>query len=85
MLVTGEGFGALAAALLSMAGEQARGRILFTLEGGYSLEGLADGVHEVLMQLAAKKTPPAIKADVSIAAQKEISPVIDIQKNYWPL
>jgi acetoin utilization deacetylase AcuC-like enzyme len=42
MLVTGEGFGALAAALLSIAGEQAQGRILFTLEGGYSLEGLAD-------------------------------------------
>jgi acetoin utilization deacetylase AcuC-like enzyme len=85
MMVTGEGFGALAAVLLSMAGEQAQGRILFTLEGGYSPEGLADGVHEVLMQLAAKKIPPAIKADVSVAARKEISPVIDIQKDYWPL
>ncbi len=85
MLVTGEGFGALAAALLSMAGDQAQGRILFTLEGGYSLEGLADGVHEVLSQLAARKTPPAIKTDISIATQKEISPVIDIQKTYWPL
>ena len=85
MLISGEGFGALAAALLSIAGEQAQGRILFTLEGGYSLEGLADGVHEVLLQLAAEKKPPAIRADVSMATQKEISPVIDVQKNYWPL
>jgi len=85
MLVTGEGFGALAAALLSMAGDQAQGRILFTLEGGYNLEGLADGVHEVLSQLAAKKTPPAIRANISNRSEQEISPIIDIQKNYWPL
>jgi len=85
MLVTGEGFGALAAALLSMAGDQAQGRILFTLEGGYSLEGLAGGVREVLSQLAAKKIPPAIRANISNRSEQEISPVIDIQKNYWPL
>lgn len=85
MLVSTEGFGALAAELLAMAGKLAQGRILFTLEGGYSLEGLADGVQEVLTQLAAQKAPPAIKADISIATQKEISPVIDTQKRFWPL
>jgi len=85
MLVTGEGFGALAAELMGLAGKLARDRILFTLEGGYSLEGLADGVREILQQLSGRKAPPAIRADISITTQKEIAPVIDIQRRFWPL
>ncbi len=85
MLVSGEGFAALAEELLSMAQSQAQGRILLTLEGGYSLEGLADGVHQVLLQLGGRKTPPAVRPEISAATRKEISPVIDIQKKYWPV
>lgn len=85
MLVTGEGFGALAAELLGTAMRLAQGRILFTLEGGYSLEGLADGVQEVLRQLSGRKAPPALRADISVSTRKEIAPVVDIQKRFWPL
>lgn len=85
MEVTAEGFGALAAELTAMAKEHCQGRILFLLEGGYSLEGLAEGVKQVLVQISGTGKPSALKADISITTQKEITPVFDIHRKYWPL
>jgi len=84
MEITKEGFGALAAELKAMADKLCRGRILFVLEGGYSLTGLAEGVESVLSQLSGKGKPPAVKADISAGARKEIAPVFDIHRKYWP-
>ncbi len=48
MRVTIDGFGRMAAVLLHLADSLCNGRIVFTLEGGYHLQGLAGGVVEVL-------------------------------------
>ena len=52
MAVTAAGFGYMARLLGEVAAEVCKGRLLFVLEGGYSLEGLRDGVLAVLGELA---------------------------------
>ena len=52
MLLTAEGFAALTRGLVAVADEFAGGRIVHVLEGGYDLNGLADGVCAVLSVLA---------------------------------
>jgi acetoin utilization deacetylase AcuC-like enzyme len=85
MNVTSAGFGALAAELLIMAEKSCRGRILFVLEGGYGLEGLAEGVKQVLLRLSGTGTPLSVKALISEAVRNEIAPVFEIHRKYWPL
>jgi acetoin utilization deacetylase AcuC-like enzyme len=48
MRVSTEGFAALARILLSTAGELCQGRIVFTLEGGYHVDGQASGIGKIL-------------------------------------
>jgi acetoin utilization deacetylase AcuC-like enzyme len=84
MLITKQGFGALAAELLDQAAEFSRKRLLCVLEGGYDLQGLQDGVEHVLYQLAGEAAKPAIEPTLSPATEQELVPVMEIQKKYWP-
>ena len=83
MLISASGFGALAFDLIKMAERHCSGRILFTLEGGYSLQGLRDGVKEVLLQLFGKTGNDSIKTEVSPLLKKELQPVLATQGKYW--
>jgi acetoin utilization deacetylase AcuC-like enzyme len=83
MQVTKEGFGVLAAELLDLAAEFSQKRLLCALEGGYDLQGLQDGVEQVLLQLAGKASKPSIEPIISSTTEEELAPVIKIQKNYW--
>lgn len=85
MHVSEAGFGALAAELLALARDFSKDRILFTLEGGYDLQGLREGVKHVLFELAGKARPTKIKAEPSASVLKELAPGIDFLKKYWPL
>jgi acetoin utilization deacetylase AcuC-like enzyme len=85
MRLTGAGFASLAAELRGLASECCGGKILFILEGGYDLAGLAEGVRRVLAVLSGWGESPAGRADISISSEKELAPVVDIQKKYWPL
>ena len=85
MLVSEQGFGALTSELLSLAKEFAKDRILFTLEGGYDLNGLREGVKQVILQLAGKTKRPAIEEKTSFSTKGELEPVFKTQKKYWPL
>lgn len=85
MLVSEHGFGALASELLSLAHDFSKDRILFTLEGGYDLEGLRAGVKQVLLQLGGKAKKPVIEAKASPATEIELDSVFKTQKKYWPL
>jgi acetoin utilization deacetylase AcuC-like enzyme len=85
MAVTAEGFGALAAELLMMAREHARGRILFILEGGYDPGGLADGVFQVLSQASGQAPSPKVETVESSQTRLELAPVIDVHRKFWPL
>jgi acetoin utilization deacetylase AcuC-like enzyme len=51
MNVTPDGFAYMARALKELAEEVCEGKLLLTLEGGYSLSGLRDGVMAVLSEL----------------------------------
>ncbi|MFH1137192.1 MAG: histone deacetylase [Pseudomonadota bacterium] len=48
MLVSNQGFGAMARLLKDLAKEVCGGRLVFTLEGGYFVEGQTEGVANVL-------------------------------------
>lgn len=52
MSLTGEGFAELTHRVNRFANAHCEGRIISMLEGGYSLEGLADGMHHHLYTLA---------------------------------
>ncbi len=83
MQVTKKGFAALTKALMDLAGEHAQNRILFTLEGGYNLQGLQDGVEQVLYQLSGEGSKPSIDPIASPSTERELAPVIETQRKYW--
>ncbi|MFP4082160.1 MAG: histone deacetylase [Candidatus Aminicenantes bacterium] len=85
MRVSGNGFGALTSELLSLAHQHCEDRILFTLEGGYDLQGLKEGVKQVLLHMAGEGIKPEIQAPASVGLEKELAPVIKIQKKYWKI
>lgn len=84
MRITSLGFASLAAELMDIAAEFSQKRILLALEGGYSLQGLQDGVEQVLLQLAGEASRPAIDPKASASLESELAPVIQTQKQFWP-
>ncbi len=84
MRITRQGFAALAAELIDQASAFSRKRILFALEGGYDLQGLRDGVEQVLGQLAGKTPEPSVDPPLSPDTERELNPVIGIHKEKWP-
>jgi acetoin utilization deacetylase AcuC-like enzyme len=62
MRVTRSGYAAMTAIVRALADELSGGRMLFVLEGGYSLRGLAEGVEAMLTGIAADA--PALPAAV---------------------
>ena len=86
MEVSTEGFGALAGELMKLAGQTARDRLLLTLEGGYNLFGLQDGVVSVLRMLSSQM-PATAPAELNPSAflERELSPVFKAQKAFWPV
>lgn len=85
MSVSAKGFGALTAELMTLAHKTAKNRLLFTLEGGYNLFGLEDGVKSVLLILGGQEKVTLPKARTSDSVEKELSPVFKVQKKYWPI
>ncbi len=85
MQITEEGFGALTSELMTLAHEFSKDRILFTLEGGYDLQGLREGVKQVLFHLGGKGKKPEIGKETSPNTEKELAPVFETQKQFWKL
>jgi acetoin utilization deacetylase AcuC-like enzyme len=56
MNVTAHGFAALTRSVLDMARKCCNGRVVITLEGGYNLTGLRDGVRAVVKELSGAST-----------------------------
>jgi acetoin utilization deacetylase AcuC-like enzyme len=83
MRVTAEGFARMTKGLLSVAGECCAGRCAAVLEGGYSLEGLKEGVKSVLDEMGETNQPQPPSGN-SIAAPL-IAAVTTIQKRFWTL
>lgn len=85
MEITEEGFGALTSELLSYAHDFSQERILFTLEGGYDLQGLKEGVKYVLLYLSGEGEKLNIEESISSLTERELAPVFETQKQYWKL
>jgi len=64
MRVTRAGYAAMTAIVRALAEELSGGRMLFVLEGGYSLRGLAEGVDALLAGLVADAPAPPDPLDL---------------------
>lgn len=93
MRVSHEGFGLMSRLLLELADEVCDGRLLATLEGGYDLTGLRDGVFSVLSEMCGEKLPTEFRCDfpTDVAEKllkndtndRSVSEAKKIVKKYW--
>jgi acetoin utilization deacetylase AcuC-like enzyme len=82
MRITRAGFGALMDIVKSIADDTCSGKVLLTLEGGYSPDGLRDGVGAVLQSLMGKPYQPN-EINASPAAEQVIRQIMAVQNKYW--
>lgn len=95
MEVTASGFAYLTKALVRLADDVCDGRLLATLEGGYNLEGLRDGILAVLGELSGQvldcgySTTLDDETAARLGSEKSSHPAIhlarDVAKKYWRL
>ncbi len=88
MKLTEKGFAYQAHVLIELAKKVCKGRILFCLEGGYSLKGLADGVAAVLYECLGKSILDGNTLAFLKGAEDGptvIDTVLDIHKRYWAI
>ncbi len=91
MDVTEKGFSYLARVLLGLASELCQGRILFCLEGGYSLEGLKGGVYAVVKEMLGESILDEVELDrFSMKGgghqdPPELARAIEVQSQFWPI
>jgi acetoin utilization deacetylase AcuC-like enzyme len=88
MNVTPEGYGLLTHMLKRLAKDICQGRIVFVLEGGYSVDGIRRCGLRVFQELAGLPTLSRDKID-SVFYEKPDSPpelrkAIEVHKKYWP-
>lgn len=83
MQVTQEGFGAMARVLKDTADEVCGGRLVFTLEGGYNLQGQTNGVSRVLDVLTGLDDTGRALADKDIPEPPIVQTVRGLHANYW--
>lgn len=65
MRVSHEGFGYMTRKLVQLAGEVCGGRLLATLEGGYNLTGMRDGVLTVLSEMCGQQLPTDFSSELT--------------------
>lgn len=85
MDVSSRGFGTLAAGLTRLADDLCDGRLVVVLEGGYNLLELNEGVKAVLERMAGVAEPPEVKAELSLAAGRELAQAVKSIERYWRL
>jgi acetoin utilization deacetylase AcuC-like enzyme len=83
MQVSETGFGSLTRILHQLAEEVCEGRILFTLEGGYHIEGQTESIKNVLLTLRGEPVDPHTPANAHRTTERIIATVQKIQRAYW--
>ncbi len=86
MKMTPDGYAALAGLVQQIANRHAEGRLLLTLEGGYSLSGLRDSVRAVIEQLAGKHQVEEGAAEGTghdRSTDRIIETVAQVQREFW--
>ena len=87
LLLTTDTFFKLSKSIVKMADDVCKGRVVFTLEGGYHLNGLSQGVVETLRAMVGMDSPvpyPSEKFEER-DYRKVVEKVIEIQKTNWKL
>jgi acetoin utilization deacetylase AcuC-like enzyme len=87
MAVSIYGFAYMARVLLEIASECCGGRILFSLEGGYDLDGLRDGVLAVLLEAIGRTVldeKNLQRLSKAMAGPQALEQAVEFQKKYWP-
>ncbi|MFN3920861.1 MAG: histone deacetylase, partial [Caldimicrobium sp.] len=86
--LTLEGLSVLISIIKEIAEKTAQGKILFTLEGGYNLQNLSEGVARVIKTLVGKIEIPVIKeinaSPYTLELYNKITDLLKY-KNYWEL
>jgi len=86
MSVGPDGFAGLTRVLMDIARETCGGKLVFTLEGGYDLQGLRDSVKAVLKEMRGESTIEG-RDWSGQENQRILAPVLEkvksIQWNYW--
>jgi len=87
MRVTPEGYALITFFLLNIAERACNGRILFVMEGGYSIQGIKECGLRVMQELCnvPTLTPSSIErvADANAAKLSILKKVFEIHKKYW--
>jgi Deacetylases, including yeast histone deacetylase and acetoin utilization protein len=83
MSVTPGGFAQMARFLKEMAEQHCGGKIVFTLEGGYNLDGLWLSTKEVFEELLEKKQTEYGDIDAQTKADGVIEQVRQVQSKFW--
>ena len=85
MDVTPRGYAAMTRVMMELADEVCGGRLVYTLEGGYNLEGLSQGVKAVLMELDGRSPldDDYFSALNEKPLPKIIERVLNVQRKYW--
>ena len=78
MVVTERGFAAMCSALMQLSG----GKLVLLLEGGYSLEGLAQSVHACLAVMTGRRE--AFATGSSREAARALADTKRALRPYWP-
>lgn len=85
MRISEEGFAGMSAVLMELAHRFSKDRLAFTLEGGYDLQGLRQGVKQVLLRLAGEGERIVREERISPTTERELAPVFKTQKKHWKL
>ncbi|MFT5699449.1 MAG: acetoin utilization deacetylase AcuC-like enzyme [Desulforhopalus sp.] len=80
MRLSNQGFGYMTRSLMKWANDLCDGRLLITLEGGYDLIGLKEGVFTVLSELVGK----TLDAPFTAAMDEEIAGKLESEKTPHP-
>ncbi|MCF6186640.1 MAG: histone deacetylase [Desulfobulbaceae bacterium] len=92
MTVSPAGFAYMTRVMRELAEELCGGKLLITLEGGYSLTGMRDGAMAVLAELCGEDIPGAALGVKRLESLKtadigcsQLEQALSVQKNYWKL
>jgi len=83
MQVTNEGFGMMGQMLMGLADEMCNGKIVFFLEGGYSLEGLKGSVRAVIKNALNKGMSHHGRQAGSLETNRVLERAKSLQKRHW--
>ncbi|HVE82602.1 MAG TPA: histone deacetylase [Myxococcales bacterium] len=83
MMVSERGFAAMCSALRDLARACCGGRMVLLLEGGYSLEGLAQSVHACMEVLAGRRTE-TFSGETSGDGARALRASQEALRGYWP-